>query len=171
MLPRVTVHPAPPVPVWGLLAALGLTAALTGIVAATGIVQNLLAAALVVAVVVRPSGPAPAIMAMGVGLLLLIGGPIGALIHVLVFLVHLMVHLATIVDALPWDARVERRVLTRSAGGFLAVQAFAQVLAVIGSWLSGAAIGGSGIQLVAGVALAGLVLAGLLGLAKDTPEG
>lgn len=171
MLPRVTIDPDPQVPVWGLLTVLTLTAGLVAALAATGVAQNLFAAALVVAVAVRPSGPAPALLAMGVGLLLLIGGPIGSLIHVLVFLVHVVVHLTAIVDTLPRDARVEWRVITRSAGRFLAVQAFAQALAVIGSWVSGTALGGSGVQLAAGLALAGLAIAVLAGLAKDTPEG
>lgn len=133
-LPPVEVALAPSVPAWALRAVAAVTAA--ACVAFVGDTTAWVAlGALVVVFVARPVGAVTGLVAVGAGLLLLTSGreAFGAHLVVLVFGLHLVVELTTLVGLLGWAARVERRVLAAVARPFLAIQLAAQVALVLGA--------------------------------------
>ncbi|GGI08170.1 hypothetical protein [Egicoccus halophilus] len=117
--------------------------------------------ALLVTVAVRPGGAGPSLLAVGVGLLWALAptAPFAWPLFALVSGVHLVVDLAALHGDLAVGGRVERRVLRRAAGAWLAVQVPIQALALVARQLHVADIASPWPPLAAGVGLAVLAWA------------
>lgn len=154
--PPVTVEFGPSVPAWVLRLAIPLAGVGCGVALGLGSDGWLFALPVVVATAVWPGGPAPAVFASGAGILLLATRPevFDAQLVALVAGVHLVVELATVVDTLPWSARVDRRIVVRAATRFAALQVVAQVVVAVGAWATGTRMSVPLLTPVAGLALA-----------------
>lgn len=154
--PRVTIEVGPSVPAGALRILVAVAAVGCVALVATSTAHWVVAAAVIGAAVVRPAGPAPAILPVGVALLVLTSpsGVSAVRVAALVLGLHLVVELAALVGDVPWSAAVERRVLSRARPRFVAVQAATQVLVVVGVAVTDRPPATTWLPLVAGVALA-----------------
>ena len=158
--PQVKVDLGRSIEAWWLrLACVGAAAACTLLVASTGF-QWLVAAALIAAMAVWPSGPAASLFMVGIGVLVVVeSDPFDARVFLLVLGLHLTALLAAVVAGLAWRARVEVHVLASFAKPFLAIQGLAQAAALLGAWATTRWLAGTWLPAAAGVALAGLAWA------------
>ncbi|HSK23090.1 MAG TPA: hypothetical protein VK906_07945 [Egicoccus sp.] len=154
--PRVEVATGSYVSAW--LLRLVVVGPLVGSVALVARSQGvwLVALVLLVGAAARPDGLAPSLLAGMVGVLLVTApaAPFHPRVFALVFMVHLALELGALVGPLPFEARVEWRVLGRGAPGFLAIQAVAQTLALLGAWATGQPPAMPWLPLMAAAALA-----------------
>ncbi|WP_150306502.1 hypothetical protein [Planctomonas psychrotolerans] len=154
--PRVEVGIGRAVPAWVLRAFLVVVGVGCTAVVALNATQWTLTAVVLAAVLIRPLPVLQAVLVLswGVGLTLATTDPAQPSAFALLFGVHLFAVLGRFVGGLSWSARVEVRALRRPALRFGAIQAFAQVLALAGAWLSGAGVAAAWVAVLAGVALA-----------------
>ncbi|WP_454085796.1 hypothetical protein [Georgenia sp. Marseille-Q6866] len=157
--PRTALRTGPAVPALVLRAALLALVAGAGAVVAGSPTELAVAAALGVAVAVRPHAALLAItVAVLVAMLALTPGPWWALV-LLAVLSHATLRVGALTDAVSWRGRVEVAVLRDALPGFLAVQAVAQVAVVLALVLDGAApVPWLVVLAVAGLAVLGWVL-------------
>lgn len=167
--PRVGVDADTSVPAWVLRLASAAAATGCSAVLATSTVTWVIAATLAIAILLSPSGPGPALFAVGTGALLLAspGDPFSPRAFLLILGVHLAVQLAAFAGAVSWRARVELRLLTGAARTFFVVQAVAQMAAVAGAWMAGNEVAVGWIPLAAAVALGVLAWAVVLHLRTE----
>jgi hypothetical protein len=108
--------------------------------------------------VLRPSGIVAACFTFALGFRLAVSpsGPWLPQAFVLLLGLHLLVELGRLVAGVPWNARVQLRVLLPAARRFLPVQALAQLLALVGAVLTSTGVTVPWVPVLVGVALTGL---------------
>jgi len=158
--PRVRVRTGPAVPAWALRLLLAGLAVGCVVLAGAGPVLAVAGVAAALVLALRPGGVAPAAVVGYVAVVLLGSGHGGgpATTAALLLGTHLLVQLAALLGRTSWWARVELRALAAPVPRFLAVQAAAQLLALLGAavttgglrlpWLAAAAAVGLGALLL-----------------------
>ena len=153
--PQVHIALGPWLPCWGLRLALGVLALLC----AAMVVRSPLAwvglILLAIAVVVRPSGIAPAALIMAVALSMAVG-PEGTALRTALLIIglHAVAQLGILLGRASWTARVEIGALAVPLRRFLGIQAFVQPLALVGGGLAGWDLGLALLPLIAVLGLA-----------------
>jgi|GEM_PF-3996698 len=168
--PRVGIDLESCIPAWVLRIACAVVAGGCTLLVASNGAHWLIAGALIVTMAVRPSGAAPSLFAVGVGVLLLASEavPLHPRVFLLALGLHLTVQLAAVVGDLAWRASVELRVLAGFAGPFLAIQALVQTAALMGAWATGRQPSMRWLPILAGIALAVMAWGILIRLRADT---
>jgi hypothetical protein len=107
------------------------------------------------AMVLRPSGMILSLFIVALGLRLAFASPepFSWRSFALLFGVHLLVQLGRLASNVGWQTRVDLKVLVSPARSFLLLQAFAQLLALVGALLTAAAVTVPWLPVLAGVAL------------------
>ena len=158
------------IPTWGWRIAYAVVALGCTLLVASHGAHWVIAGALIATMLIRPSGAAPALFAVGVGLLVLASepDPFDPRVFLLALGLHLTVQLAAVVGDLPWLGLVELRVLVASARPFLAIQAGVQAAALIGAWTTSRQLSATWLPVLAGIGLAGMAWTILLRLRADS---
>lgn len=168
-LPPVGIELRRAAPAWALNATVALIALIGAATLATRPFHWVLAVVAAGAMAARPHpGMAQAYAAaLGAGLVLTSYQPWSARVFVLVFAVHLMVQLASIVQGLHWSTRVEAAVLAAPARRFAIVQSGAQCAAVLSAWVAMREVDAVWLSVAAGAGLAAVAWALLTAAGAD----
>lgn len=159
--PSVQVELRAWLPGWALRLALGTLALGCASLVVRGPVAWTLLIALSVAVVIRPSGLAPAAIVVVIAIVYAARGPLpdpstssGTEAALLLLGLHALAQWAVLVGRASWSARIEVGALLAPLPRFLGVQVFVQPLAVLGGWLAGRGAGLAALPLLAVLGLA-----------------
>jgi len=158
--PRVRVRTGPAVPAWTLRLLLAAVALACVALAGAGTLLSVGGAAAALVLVLRPGGSAPAVVVGYVAVVLLGTGSGGrpATTSALLLGTHLLVQLAALLGRTSWEARVELRALAAPLRRFLAVQALAQLVALLGAAVTSGGLALPWLPAVAAVGLGALLL-------------
>lgn len=167
--PRVAVDLRRCLPAWALRIGCAVVATGCTLLVASNGGHWTIAGALIAAMAVRPSGAAPSLFVVGVGLLVLAAeeDPFHPRVFLLALGLHLTVQLATVVGDLHWLAPVELGVLAGFAAPFLVIQALVQSAALMGAWMTTRQVSVTWLPVVAGIALAVMTWAIIIRLRAD----
>lgn len=163
--PRVKTDVAVWLPSWGLRLALGALALACAFSVVGGPLSGILLVGLAAAVVVWPSGVAPAAVVVVIAVVIAAGGPGNDWVQTALVLLglHALAQWALLVGRTSWTAKIEVGALLAPLPRFLGIQAFVQPLAVLGSWLAGRT---SGLDVLPLLAVLGLALVAYLWLPR-----
>ncbi len=166
--PRVHVALGAWLPCWSLRFALGVMALLCAAMVVRSPLAWVVLILLTIAVVVRPSGIAPAALIMALALTMAVG-PEGTALRtgLLIIGLHAVAQLGVLLGRASWTARVEIGALAVPLRRFLGIQAFVQPLALIGGWLAGRDLGLALLPLLASLGLVVVTYVWLPGLGDD----
>lgn len=154
-LPRVVADIGPWVPVWLVTAVTAGVAVASAAIVTRGTVPWAIVLATIAITVAQPDGPGAGIFAVTIGVLLVASGtePFAWPLYVLLATVHLVVVLSALTSGLPRRARFELALLVAPGRRFLAVQAVAQPLALLGALVTGAGVTLPWLPVAAGLGL------------------
>jgi hypothetical protein len=152
----------------GLHVMVGMVALLGTAVLATEPAQWFFALVAVLVVVARPMSGLPQVYAglLGVGLAIGPAHSWAARGFLLVLVLHLLVVLGSIADDVPWSARIEVAVLAAPARRFMAIQLFAQALAVGAAWVADRQVNALWVGALAGMGIAAVAWSFVSGAAS-----